>query len=337
MKTLNLLLTLCLLSAGAGAQELTWAELLRHPEQWPAQCTLKKSVEFQGGKGVKAGQTMNVLEMHPDEIVLGTTDGRMSFGAKPADTDALAVANAAYAKLTPKQRELTYAAILKRPDLWPWSVKLTDSFDVGNHRLRKGDTVYLMTVEKGKLVVCPSTWDLHFEIKPEDTDILAYARKYVDQKDGAPGRLALELKGKLINAATGAPVPLDTNAMPRYFVIYHGARWCPYTQKFTPDLLALYQQMKPKHPEFEVIYVPAEKSAAELQLYAKELNFPWPAVDFNKKKESAVLAWILGRSSTPELGVLDRYGNVVIDSATMDRDTALKQLAVLWNNPPAQN
>ena len=328
------LLVLCLLADVAAAQDLTWTELVRRPELWPAQCTMKQALQFQSGKGVRAGQKVNVLEMHPNEIVVGTTDG-LSFDAKPGDTDALAAANAAYAKLTPKQRELTYALVLKRPDLWPWQLKLTQSFDLNRKRLNKGDPVYLMAAAKGGLIVCPATFDLHTEVKPEDTDILLYARKYVDDKDGAPGRLVEELRGKLINAATGAPDPLDTNALPRYFVIYHGARWCPYTQKFTPELLKLYKEMKPKHPEFEVIYVPAEKSAAELQLYAKEMDFPWPAVNFQKKKESAVLAWILGRSSTPELGVLDRYGNVVIDSATVDRDTALKQLAVMWNNPPA--
>ena len=45
---------------------------------------------------------------------------------------------------------------------------------------------------------------------------------------------------------------------------------------------------------------------------------------------------MLGRSSTPELGVFDRFGNTVIDPAAVDRDTALKQLAVLWKNPPGQ-
>ncbi|MFO1477875.1 MAG: thioredoxin-like domain-containing protein [Verrucomicrobiota bacterium] len=291
-------------------------------------------MQFQSGKSVRAGQKVNVLEIHPAELVVGTTEGRLSFAVRPDDTDALATANAAYAKMTPNQRNLTYATLLKRPDLWPWQLKLTQAFDVGRRRWNKGDVVYLMAVEKGELIVCPATFDVHTEIKPDESDILIYARRYADVPGGAPGRLAEELQGKLVNAASGQPAPLDTNAPPRYYVIYHGARWCPYTQKFTPELLKLYKEMKPKHPEFEVIYVPAEKSAAELQQYAKEMDFPWPAVSYQRKNESAVLGWILGRSSTPELGVLDRYGNVVIDSAKVDRDTALKQLAALWNNPP---
>jgi hypothetical protein len=59
--------------------------------------------------------------------------------------------------------------------------------------------------------------------------------------------------------------------------------------------------------------------------------------DFNKKKQPSALAWILGRSSTPALGVVDRFGHVIIDRAAVDRDTALKQLAALWNQPPEKN
>lgn len=297
---------------------------------------MKKAFEFQSGKSLKVGQKVTVLEMNANEIVIGSLDGKISFATKPTDTDALAVANAAYARLTPKQRELTYAAILKRPELWPWSVKLTEAFDVGRKRFNKGDTVYLMSVKKDELVVVPASFDQHFEVKPNETDILSYARKYVDDPTGAPGRLNEDLRGKLINAATGAPAPLSTNAPPRYYVIYHAARWCPYSQKFTPDLLALYNEAKPKRADFEVIYVPAEKSAAELQQYAKEMNFPWPAVAFQQKQKTVVLAGILGRTSLPEFWVLDRFGNVVVDNVKVDRDAALKEFAALLKQPAEQ-
>ncbi|HUK84202.1 MAG TPA: thioredoxin-like domain-containing protein [Verrucomicrobiae bacterium] len=335
MKTLHLVLAVCLGSTIAAAEELTWQDLVSRPEVRPTQCTVKKAMKFKSGASVQAGQKVNILKFEPNQIVISTMDGRVTFAASPTDTDVLAVANEAWAKLTPAQRGLTYASLLKRPDLWPWSVKLTAAYEFsGGRRMNKGDTVYLMTVKNGELVVCPSQFDMHFEVAPDATDILTFARKYVDNKDGAPGRLVQELDGKLINAATSEPAPLKSDPMPRYYVIYHAARWCPYTQKFTPDLLKLYKEMRPKNPEFEVIYVPVEKSAAELQLYAKELNFPWPAVDFNKKNQLAVLGWVLGHSSTPELGVFDRYGNTVIDPATVDRDEALKQLAELWKKSP---
>jgi len=333
MKMFTLLVTVGLMTTGALAEELKWQDLVARPEVRPAQCSAKKVMQFKNGT-VTVGQPLEILKIEPHQILVRTRDGKLTFNAAPDQVDALAVANADYAKLTPAQRALTYEALLKRPELWPQSLKLTVPLDIGGRRLNPGTTVYLMGAEKGELVLCPAQFDSHFNVPPDCTDLLAYARKYVDDKNGAPGRLAQELDGKLINAATGAAAPLKADAMPRYYVIYHAARWCPYTQKFTPGLLKLYQEMKPKHPEFEVIYVPVEKSAAELQTYAKEVNFPWPAVDFNKKNQLAVLGWVLGHSSTPELGVFDRFGNIIIDPATVDRDTALKQLAALWEKSP---
>ena len=333
MKILSVIGAVLVMANAVLAQNLTWQDLVNRPEVRPTQCSAKKAMQFKSG-AVAVGQKLEVLKIEPNQVLVRTLDGKLTFNAQPDQTDVLAAANAEYAKLTPAQRELNYAAILKRPDLWPWSLKLAATFEVGNRRLNKGDTVYLMAVKDGELVVCPPQFDMNFNVAPDATDILTSARQYVDAKTGAPGRLAQELEGKLINAATGAAAPLP--ATPDYYVIYHAARWCPYTQKFTPGLLKLYQELKAKHPNIEVIYVPAEKSAAELQTYAKEINFPWPALEFNQKKKLAVLGWALGRSSIPELGVYDRYGNVIIDPAKVDRDEALKQLAALWKKSEAK-
>jgi len=66
---------------------------------------MKKPFDFQSGKSLKVGQKMTVLEMSATEIVVGSLDGKISFGTKPSDPDALAAANAVYTKLKPKQRE----------------------------------------------------------------------------------------------------------------------------------------------------------------------------------------------------------------------------------------
>lgn len=316
-----------MLAVQAGADELTWAKLVKQPEYMPAQCTVKKAFEFQSGMKVKAGQKMNVLEYNPQEIVLQSPDGRIVFGTSPADTDVLALANAAYAALTPEQRALTVQDALKRPELWPYALKVKDTFDLGRVRINKGDTVYLMAVEKGELVIVPKTYDMHSELMPQDTDFLEQARANLVKP--APGRIIEELKGKLVKAQTGEAVTLDAATAPKYFIFYHAARWCPYTQKFTPGLKDLYLRKIKGNPDYEVIYIPAEKSAAELQTYAKELDFPWPAIKFSENNRLVVLAKILGRNSIPEFGVVDRFGNIVIDNYNSDRDTALKELEAL--------
>lgn len=327
MKSFLMFLFLSLLTIPASAENITWQDLLRKPELRPAQCSLTETISFQSGMTLKKGQKFDILELNPDEVVVSM--GNHNFSLMPNQTDIVAVANAEYNKMTPRQRSLTVAEVLKRRDLWPYRLKVKDTFDIGRQRIKKGDTVYLMDAKNGELVLVPPTMDMHFELKPEDTDILEQARGYLEQPNGAPGRLVEELQGKLINGVTGQPVKLDMNALPKYFVLYGGARWCPYTQQFTPELLKAYNQLKTKHPEFEVFYIPSEKSAAELQTYAKELNFPWPVLDYRHKGKFAVLATILGRSSLPEIEVADRHGNIIIDNYKLDREGVLKEFIAL--------
>ena len=58
-----------------------------------------------------------MLELTANEIVVGSLDGKISFGTKPTDTGRTRHRQCRFTPNTPKQRELTYAAILKRPEL----------------------------------------------------------------------------------------------------------------------------------------------------------------------------------------------------------------------------
>ncbi|MEI9863874.1 MAG: hypothetical protein WDN00_04850 [Limisphaerales bacterium] len=135
---------------------------------------------------------------------VSTTDG-LGFDVKPDDTDALAVARDAWNKLTPAQRELTYASVLQRKDLWPYRVNLTQTFDLGRGvRVKKGDAVILMGVTKGELSVITEKTSTGFEVSVQDTDLLDQARKYVDDKNRPPSRVAEEFKGRLVKPAAAS-------------------------------------------------------------------------------------------------------------------------------------
>jgi len=130
MRTPSPLLAICLLAGAAAAQELTWTELANRPELWPAQCTVKVAIKFEGGAAVQAGQKVEVRDFKGNEVDLKTTDGKTYFAAEPDETDVLDVARAAYAKLTPKQRELTYPLLVQRKELWPYRVTVTRTFSL---------------------------------------------------------------------------------------------------------------------------------------------------------------------------------------------------------------
>lgn len=327
MKRWVLMLVFALVTTTAFAADLTFKDLLRQPELRPAKCMLKETLSFQSGMTLRAGQKFEVLELNAPDIVV-VSIGRSNFELFAKQTDIVEAANAEWNKFTPEQKALTVAEVLKRRDLWSYRLKVKDTFDVGRERVNKGDTVYLMGVENGKLRVVPKSMSQNFDLAPEDTDILEQARVHL-ANGGAPGILAEELQGRLINQLTDQSYNLDMKKLPKYFVIYSAARWCPYTQKFTPQLLSFYQTMKAKGADFEVIYVPQEKSYAELQTYAKEMSFPWPVLKFPQKNKIVVTAMMISGQSTPALQVADRYGNIIINNNDMVREDVLKQFGAL--------
>lgn len=163
---------------------------------------MKKALAFQSGKSVAVGQKVDVLEIHPDEIVVGTAE--VNFGTSPTDTDALAVANAAYAKLTPAQRTVTFASLLQRRELWPYRIALVEPIDLGNERVPAGAKVVLLGVEKD-LSLLWQTSKTRFELDVQRTDLLAQARTVVADKPAIPSRVAEELQGKLVDPVGGKP------------------------------------------------------------------------------------------------------------------------------------
>jgi hypothetical protein len=334
MRRLVFTLLVCLMPVLASAADLTFQDLVRKPELRPAKVTLKEAVSF-GSMTLKPGQKFDVVDLQaPNSVVIGYGRGQFELFVK--QTDLIEAANAEWNKLTSRQKALTAAEVLKRRDLWSYRLKVKDTFDVGRERVNKGDTVYLMGVERGKLRVVPKSYSQNFDLAPEDTDILEQARVHLEKPGGAPGILAEELQGRLMDMVSGQAYSLDMNKLPQYFVIYSAARWCPYTQKFTPDLLKVYQTMKAKGHSFEVIYIPQEKSYQELQMYAKEVNFPWPALKYPQKDKLVVTAMMISGHSTPAIQIADRYGNIIINNADMVREDVLKQFGVLLSKTAAQ-
>lgn len=329
------ILTICLISNVAVAAELNWSDLVRRPELWPTRCTLNRPVQLQRGGGVRAGQTVDVIEIHPNEVVVAIPETNVSFGVKPESTDVLAVATETWNTLTSAQRQLTYAALLQRKELWPYRVALAASFQLsGGMRVERGDRVVLMGMEGRRLLVLSERLRTTFNVEPQQTDLMAQARALVQNGQAVPGRLISELEGKLVGSVTGVPAPFDPDDLPRYIVLYRGSNTCPITRRFTPTLLGFYKDMKPKHPEFEVIYVRADNSVAEMQRFAKEMGFSWRAV--NGAHELPLFGRTFG-SKLPQILVMDRSGNVLANGTQATAPAALKQLQALLERPFARN
>ena len=344
-------------------ETLSWQEMASRPELWPKEVTVKVEMNFQGGAGVAAGQRANVEQVKASEIDLVTQDGKLNFAADPDETDALAVANAAYAKLTAKQRELTYASIAKQKELWPERVALTKTLTPkGGQPIPAGEQVVVQDVQAERVTVLVEKIKTIFQVAPYATDLMAQARTFVedpkaggrflaaqqqkqqaqtaavekkaaDDKEAAATRLLKEMDGHLVNSVTGKPDALDPAAMPKYFVFVRGSSTCPYTRKFAPSVVKYYDQTKPAHPEFEVIWLMCD-SPEETGKFAKQLGFSWRAIDYESQpKVPEMNNQIEGR--LPQLFVMDAAGHTLANGVRDDAPAALKKLDAMLKRPAA--
>jgi hypothetical protein len=358
MRMLNTLLPICLIAGAAAAQDLSWTELASRPELWPAQCTVKDTIKFEGGVSIPTGAIVDVLDFKGNEADMKTTGGKTYFAAEPEDTDVLDVARAAYAKLTPKQQKLTYPLIVQQKDLWPYKVAITRSFSLAPGKiLQVGDQVLVKDIQPGKVDVVSEKLNARFAVAMPATDLMEQVRKFVEddsagprllavQKAGAEklaeeekakadaikaeGRVAVELEGKLINSQTGQPEPLNTNAWPRYIVFLRGQSTCPITRNFAPTFIKYCNSIKPTHPEVEVVYLTIE-DLPETYKFSKELGFDWRTVSYENTTMASVNPYIDGR--IPQLIVMNRDGKVLANGIQSTAPAALQQLDALLKQP----
>jgi hypothetical protein len=364
MKPLTFCAAVCILATVAFAQDLNWAQLAGRPDLWPAQCTAKQEMKFDGGVTVRPGQNLTVLKLSPNEAQVQTADGRTTFAAEPDETDVLAVAQAAFSKLTPNQRALSYETLVRQKEVWPQMVTVKKTFELAPGKtVRAGDQVRVLDVLADRVAVQSETLKANFQVALPATDIMAQARALVENEKAAPrfvdakkpeeerqivaqqppqampekkqtfGPVIAELEPELVSAVTGQPAPLDEKNLPRYIVLYRGSSTCPITREFTPTLIKYYQQMKPKHPEFEIVYLMTE-TVEDTNKFAREAGFSWRAIRYNHGYMPTVMKPIQGY--LPQLVVLDRSGRVLANGWQNAAPNALKQLDALLRAPVAR-
>jgi nucleoredoxin len=132
---------------------------------------------------------------------------------------------------------------------------------------------------------------------------------------GSTDGIAGAAKGNLVRLQNGNLVSCyDEELAPKQiYGLYFSAHWCPPCRKFTPQLVAYYNQIAHDHPEFEIIFVSADKSAEDMATYMRESSMPWPAIEYGKLANVPALQKYVGRG-IPDLVIVDASGKVLADS-----------------------
>lgn len=106
-----------------------------------------------------------------------------------------------------------------------------------------------------------------------------------------PGTLTKDIEDVLVTlkGSRFAALPGGSLDKVRYYAIYYSAHWCPPCRKFTPELVSAYNELKPKHPEFELIFVSSDKDEEAMRDYMKGEKMPWPAARYDRGQTNRAL------------------------------------------------
>ena len=146
------------------------------------------------------------------------------------------------------------------------------------------------------------------EVQSEETNRTPSASKPMPSLS----ELASKLEKDLIDKE-GKPYSANPLAHAEYLAIYYSAYWCPPCRRFTPQLVAFYNEMKPKYPGFKLVFVSADHSEKAMLDYMKEVSMPWPALKYAVASGNHPLT-DYEADGIPHLVFLDKEGKVLSSS-----------------------
>jgi hypothetical protein len=130
------------------------------------------------------------------------------------------------------------------------------------------------------------------------------------------GTMYDHLKDDLVYWHDGSLVPFDNETLERkkFYLLFFSAIWSKEGRQFTARLIDYYGRVASQHPEVEVIFFSADRSAFAMENYVSQTNMPWPAVAYDKLQGKAgALAGSLTHQ-IPRLILAEGSGRVLSDS-----------------------
>lgn len=133
----------------------------------------------------------------------------------------------------------------------------------------------------------------------------------------AGGTIPALLADKLINSR-GEEFKLGAEGgVPKYYIFYYSASWCPPCRAFTPELVKFHRRMKGRNASFEVILVPNDNSEKEAIAYLADYRMPWPGVAWDARGHREIPRNPGG--GIPALRLTDANGETLLTTEDVSR------------------
>jgi thiol-disulfide isomerase/thioredoxin len=118
----------------------------------------------------------------------------------------------------------------------------------------------------------------------------------------------------ILKGQTLAAFNADRFLQAPYTVLYFGAGWCPDCRRFSPSLAAAYDHQASGVKRFEVLLLSQDKNAEGMFKFMSSEKMKWPALEFGKLDQAKDLTRFYTGHGIPCLTVIDRQGNIVLQS-----------------------
>lgn len=145
--------------------------------------------------------------------------------------------------------------------------------------------------------------------------------------------LAEALRGRLEIVRDGKLVPYQPGAEPEseLYVVIFGASENTGTQRYLPELVKRYRESKgSRGVSFEVLYHSRDSESRQHAKYAVATQMPWPCIKLRSVGGLKLMErWAM--FTVPGLIVLNRKGDVVLDSEARDQEGLLMSPVQLWD------
>ena len=194
------------------------------------------------------------------------------------------------------------------------TTELLDAIESGNFSVPKDE------LEKSRRKMEEQTAERALMAEKAKRNDTLYQNQLLKQRarmvaHGSADAIAGAAKGNLVRLQNGNLVSCydEELASKQMYGLYFSAHWCGPCRKFTPQLVAYYNQIARDHPEFEIIFVSADKSADDMATYMRESGMPWSAIEYGKLANVPALQKYAGRG-IPDLVIVDASGKVLADS-----------------------
>ncbi len=127
-------------------------------------------------------------------------------------------------------------------------------------------------------------------------------------------QIATSLREKLVIYADGRLVPYSDVALAgkKVFLFYSVATGRA-SHQLNQQLAEFYKKYAPAHPEFEVVLLSTDQSAANMEEAMRQEAMPWPALAWDQLAQQPSLA-ALGKEGTPRLVLVDGSGRKLADN-----------------------